>query len=77
LTRAADTGPTVVESNVHYPTDSSLLGDGIGVLSRSLQRIASECKNGAIEVADHELAIAKLFMIHGSQRIMKWLLHFA
>src|SRR6266542_6481947 len=28
---------TVVESNVHYPTDSSLLGDGIRVLSRSLQ----------------------------------------
>src|SRR6266568_4130035 len=25
---------TVVESNVHYPTDSTLLGDGIRVLSR-------------------------------------------
>jgi len=26
------TDTTVVESNVHYPTDSSLLGDGIRVL---------------------------------------------
>jgi transposase, IS5 family len=47
------TDTTVVESNVHYPTDSSLLGDGIRVLSRSLQRIASECKSGALEVVDH------------------------
>src|SRR5260370_5725619 len=48
---------TVVESNVHYPTDSSLLGDGIRVLSRSLQRIATECKNGALEVVHHGRAI--------------------
>jgi IS5 family transposase len=51
------TDTTVIESNVHYPTDSSLLGDGIRVLSRSLQRIASECKNGAVEVVDHALAV--------------------
>jgi IS5 family transposase len=44
---------TVVESNVHYPTDSSLLGDGIWVLSRSLERIAGECKQGAVEVVHH------------------------
>ena len=51
------TDTTVVESNVHYPTDSSLLGDGIRVLSRSLQRIAAECKNGALEVVDHGRAV--------------------
>jgi IS5 family transposase len=51
------TDTTVVESNVHYPTDSSLLGDGIRVLSRSLQRIASECKNGVVEVVDHARAV--------------------
>ncbi len=51
------TDTTVVESNVHYPTDSSLLGDGIRVLSRSLQRIARECKNGALEVVDHGRAV--------------------
>ncbi len=51
------TDTTVVESNVHYPTDSSLLGDGIRVLSRSLQRIAAECKGGALEVVDHGRAV--------------------
>ena len=51
------TDTTVVESNIHYPTDSSLLGDGIRVLSRSLQRIASECKNGALEVVNHGRAV--------------------
>src|SRR6266478_9203541 len=51
------TDTTVVESNVHYPTDSSLLGDGIRVLSRSLQRIARECKNGAVEVVHHARAV--------------------
>jgi len=51
------TDTTAVESNVHYPTDSSLLGDGIRVLSRSLQRIAAECKKGALEVVDHGRAV--------------------
>ena len=46
-----------MESNVHYPTDSSLLGDGIRVLSRSLQRIADECKTGAVEVVHHARAV--------------------
>jgi len=51
------TDTTVVESNVHYPTDSSLLGDGIRVLSRSLERIADECKTGVLEVVDHGRAV--------------------
>ena len=48
--RKLRTDTSVVESNVHYPTDSSLLGDGIRVLSRSLERIAAECKDGALNV---------------------------
>ena len=47
------TDTTCVESNIHYPTDSSLLGDGIRVLSRSLAHIASECKSGAVKVVNH------------------------
>ena len=31
---------TVVETNIHYPTDSSLLGDGVRVLTRAMKRIA-------------------------------------
>jgi IS5 family transposase len=30
---------TVVEANIHYPTDSSLLGDGVRVLTRAMKRI--------------------------------------
>jgi hypothetical protein len=29
---------TVVETNIHYPTDSSLLGDGVRVLTRLMKR---------------------------------------
>src|ERR1700676_5273953 len=55
--RKLRTDTTVVESNVHSPTDSSLLGDGIRVLSRSLERIADECKTGALEVVHHGRAV--------------------
>jgi transposase, IS5 family len=48
---------TVVESNIHYPTDSSLLGDGVRVLSRSLGRIAAQCKQGTVEVVNHARAV--------------------
>src|SRR5712692_1134038 len=48
---------TVVESHIHHPTDSSLLGDGIRVLSRSLGRIAAECRRGAVEVVNHGRAV--------------------
>jgi IS5 family transposase len=30
---------TVVETNIHYPTDSTLLGDGVRVLTRTMQKI--------------------------------------
>ena len=55
--RKLRTDTTVVESKVHYPTDSSLLGDGIRVLSRSLERIAGECKQEAVEVVHHARAV--------------------
>ncbi len=32
---------TVVETNIHYPTDSSLLGDGVRVLTRGMKRITA------------------------------------
>jgi IS5 family transposase len=31
---------TVVETDIHYPTDSSLLGDGVRVLTRTMKHIA-------------------------------------
>ncbi|HMD43674.1 MAG TPA: ISNCY family transposase [Candidatus Acidoferrum sp.] len=51
------TDTTAVETNVHFPTDSALLGDGIRVLSRSLKRIAAECKSGALVVVNHGRAV--------------------
>jgi transposase, IS5 family len=30
---------TVTETNIHYPTDSSLLGDGLRVLTRTMKKI--------------------------------------
>jgi len=35
---------TVVETNIHYPTDSGLLGDGARVLTRTMKRIAKTGK---------------------------------
>ena len=32
---------TVVETNVHYPTDSTLLQDGVRVLTRTMQRAST------------------------------------
>jgi hypothetical protein len=47
------TDTTAVEPDVHYPTDSSLLGDGIRVLSRNLKRIVANCRSGALQVVNH------------------------
>lgn len=33
---------TVVETNIHYPTDSSLLGDGARVLTRTMKKIEKQ-----------------------------------
>jgi len=41
---------TVVETNIHYPTDSSLLADGVRVLTRTLKRLAAR---GGGENAGH------------------------
>src|SRR5258707_15214574 len=38
-------------------SDSSRLGDGMRVLSRSLERIAAECKDGALNVVHHGRAV--------------------
>jgi transposase, IS5 family len=55
--RKVRTDTTVVESNVHFPTDSTLLGDGVRVLTRSLLRIAQRCQRGALEVVNHGRAV--------------------
>ena len=39
----------VVETNVHHPTDSALLGDGVRVLSRLLRRAKKMLPREAVE----------------------------
>lgn len=48
---------TAIETNIHHPTDSTLLGDGIRVLSRSLKRMATQCQAGMLEVVNHGRAV--------------------
>src|SRR5580658_151417 len=43
---------TVVETNIHYPTDSSLLGDGARVLTRLSKRIVQAVRGLKIKVRD-------------------------
>jgi transposase, IS5 family len=50
---------TVVETNVHYPTDSSLLSDGVRVLTRTLKKLKEEMGAGMAEVRDRSRAMAK------------------
>ncbi|MCI0708659.1 MAG: hypothetical protein L0154_00710 [Chloroflexi bacterium] len=44
--RKLRTDGTVVETTIHYPTDSSLLTDGVRVLSRQLKRAQRMLANG-------------------------------
>jgi len=43
---------TVVETNIHYPTDSSLLGDGVRVLTRAMKRIAAIAGEAGAKLRD-------------------------
>lgn len=45
--RKLRTDGTVVESNIHYPTDSSLLADSVRVLSRTLKQAQAVLKTGS------------------------------
>jgi IS5 family transposase len=50
---------TVVESNIHYPTDSSLLGDGTRVLTRTMKKIKSKAGGLKGKVRDRMRSIRK------------------
>jgi IS5 family transposase len=51
---------TVVETNIHYPTDSGLLNDGARVLTRTMNKIAS--KAGGLKVRDRTRSVSKRVM---------------
>jgi IS5 family transposase len=50
------TDTTVVETNIHHPTDSSLLADSLRVLNRYLRRIAEGCHESELCIVNHARA---------------------
>jgi IS5 family transposase len=48
---------TVVETDIHYPTDSSLLGDGVRVLTRAMKRIAAIAGRAGTRLRDRTRAV--------------------
>jgi len=50
---------TVVETNVHYPTDSSLLGDGARVLTRTMKKIEKQGGKLKRKVRDRTRSVNK------------------
>jgi IS5 family transposase len=50
---------TVVEINIHYPTDATLLADGVRVLTRTLRRLGERVRERTRSVARRVLEIAQ------------------
>ena len=50
---------TVVETNIHYPTDSSLLGDGTRVLTRTMKKIEQKAGGLKRKVRDRMRSLRK------------------
>jgi IS5 family transposase len=50
---------TVVETNIHYPTDSSLLGDGTRVLTRTMKKIEQKAGGLKRKVRDRMRSVGK------------------
>jgi IS5 family transposase len=48
---------TVVETNIHYPTDSSLPGDGVRVLTRAMKRIAAIAGDAGAKLRDRSRSV--------------------
>lgn len=48
---------TVVETDIHYPTDSSLLGDGVRVLTRTMKQIAKLAGAAGAKLRDRTRAV--------------------
>jgi len=53
---------TVTETNIHYPTDSSLLGDGVRVLTRTMKRIVEFGGKAGERVRDRMRSVGRRVM---------------
>src|ERR1700737_3409167 len=50
---------TVVETNIHYPTDSSLLGDGVRVLTRPMRKITKIAGEVGAKLRDRSRSVKR------------------
>jgi transposase, IS5 family len=72
---------TVVETDIHYPTDSTLLGDGVRVLTRIMKKVSAVAGKAGTQLRDRSrsaklkvLAIARASRNkteHGRQKMKK------
>ena len=53
---------TVVETNIHYPTDSSLLGDGVRVLTRVMKKITKIAGEVGCTLRDRSRSVKRRVM---------------
>ena len=50
---------TVVETNIHYPTDSTLLADGVRVLTRTMTRLATRTRPAGEHIRDRTRSVRR------------------
>jgi transposase-like protein DUF772/DDE family transposase len=58
---------TVVETNVHYPTDSTLLQDGVRVLTRTMRRASAALGDRRDRVRNRLRSVARRVLLIGYQ----------
>ena len=58
---------TVVETNVHYPTDSTLLQDGVRVLTRAMQRASAALGDRRGRVRNRLRSVGRRVLVIGRQ----------
>src|SRR3954463_6207973 len=56
---------TVVETNVHYPTDSTLLRDGVRVLTRTMQRASTALGDPAGRIRNRLRSVTRRVLVIG------------
>jgi transposase, IS5 family len=50
---------TVVETNIHYPTDSTLMGDGVRVLTRIMKKVAAIVGKAGTKFRDRSRSVKR------------------
>jgi IS5 family transposase len=50
---------TVVQANIHYPTDSSLMGDGFRVLTRLMRKVTEIASKAGTRLRDRTRSVRR------------------